>query len=238
MRRPTRRTSSTSPRNAPKQSPPSTSKPTATRHGDQPTTHHPAQPATASDTPNHRGADADHASTTQDTPAPTLIGAHSVPNKRSTTAARVLALYALGYTSREIGELTGYSPGYVRDVKRDPDGQLDKARKASYGGSCIDCGRRTDGSNGRAQASKRCDPCRRAFVAAKHGTSSKYQAGCRCDECRAASTVEHYKLSMRTPPSHGLSGYRNYRCRCDVCKAAGSADNRLQRQKREARVKA
>jgi hypothetical protein len=35
----------------------------------------------------------------------------------------------------------------------------DKCRKASYGGTCIDCGARTDGSNGRDKAPELCRDC-------------------------------------------------------------------------------
>lgn len=36
----------------------------------------------------------------------------------------------------------------------------DRCRKRTlYGGSCVDCGAATDGSNGRAKAPERCNPC-------------------------------------------------------------------------------
>lgn len=59
----------------------------------------------------------------------------------------------------EIGGRMGLSRSYVWALYRDPDGSKDKARKAAYGGECVDCGARTDGSDGRANAPKRCAKC-------------------------------------------------------------------------------
>lgn len=38
-----------------------------------------------------------------------------------------------------------------------------RCRKAQYAGTCVDCGAKTNGSNGRAAAGKRCAPCSMAY---------------------------------------------------------------------------
>lgn len=46
-----------------------------------------------------------------------------------------------------------------RERNRDRILAADRARKASYGRPCLDCGKTTDGSNGRARAPERCTRC-------------------------------------------------------------------------------
>lgn len=93
------------------------------------------------------------------------------PKARIELAARAAELRALGKRPREIGEVMAAEEGRakpfshktVREWLNDPDGSKLKARKDSYRGTCVDCGARTDGSNGRANAPERCHPCRSAY---------------------------------------------------------------------------
>lgn len=64
-----------------------------------------------------------------------------------------------GLTSRQIAERMGKGYGTVRNWFSDPDGSKAKALKASYRGSCKDCGMPTDGSNGPNNQSTRCYWC-------------------------------------------------------------------------------
>lgn len=73
--------------------------------------------------------------------------------------AEASRLRAKGLYSREIAAAMGISLSYVRGLFNDPDGAKDRARKNSYGGVCLRCGKRTDGSNGRAKAPKICAAC-------------------------------------------------------------------------------
>lgn len=74
-------------------------------------------------------------------------------------AARAATLRADGLVQREIAERMGLSRSMVSGLLSDPDGSKVRARKASYGGTCVDCGARTDGSNGPGDAPERCKLC-------------------------------------------------------------------------------
>lgn len=58
-----------------------------------------------------------------------------------------------------IAAALGLAPNTVRNYLNDPDGAKERARKATYGGTCETCGAKTDGSNGRALAPKVCARC-------------------------------------------------------------------------------
>lgn len=75
---------------------------------------------------------------------------------RVEAATMMRALAAEGLTSREIAARTGYAYSTVREYLTDPDGSRTRERKRSYGRACVVCGRRTDGSNGRAAAPRYC----------------------------------------------------------------------------------
>jgi hypothetical protein len=81
---------------------------------------------------------------------------------RAEKAAEARRLRDQGLLLREIGARMGLSVSMASDLINDPDGSKVRARKASYGGRCDTCGRRTDGSNGRAKAPTRCAPCEHA----------------------------------------------------------------------------
>ncbi len=68
-------------------------------------------------------------------------------------------LRAGGLKQREIADLMGISRSYTASLLSDPDGSKEGVRKAQYGGDCVDCGKRTDGSNGRPGAPARCLRC-------------------------------------------------------------------------------
>lgn len=52
----------------------------------------------------------------------------------------------------------------VAPIGRVPRFCSDKCRKVSYGGRCVDCGKRTDGSYGRAKAAARCLACHKVYA--------------------------------------------------------------------------
>lgn len=79
--------------------------------------------------------------------------------KRVQRATEAQRLRDEGLIYREIGRRMGISRSYACELIRDPTGQGEKARKASYGGTCRDCGAPTDGSDGRANAPERCARC-------------------------------------------------------------------------------
>jgi transposase len=80
-----------------------------------------------------------------------------------------------GMTGTAIAEKFGVGSPFVYAVLNDPDGSKDKARKASYGGTCVDCGKRTDGSNGRTTVPERCKVCRTTYqrTVLKHWTRER-----------------------------------------------------------------
>lgn len=78
---------------------------------------------------------------------------------RADLAAEVARLRADGLLCREVAELLGISRSYAAALSNDPDGAKDRARKASYRGTCSRCGNPTDGSNGAAKAPDRCAKC-------------------------------------------------------------------------------
>ncbi len=138
-------------------------------------------------------------------------------------------------TGEEIATSLGISRSYARALRNDPSGRKDRARKQSYGGNCIRCGKRTDGSNGRSAEPRFCLACsleNQSMLKAPCGTPAAYSRGCRCAECKRANNERHAALRVAPVPSHGLSGYRNYGCRCPRCKKAGSVSNREYRAKR------
>lgn len=65
-------------------------------------------------------------------------------------------------THRQIAVELGISRSYANALDLDPDGSKTRVRKDSYGGTCVDCGARTDGSNGASLAPERCGSCSRA----------------------------------------------------------------------------
>ncbi len=79
---------------------------------------------------------------------------------RAERAAAVARLWAEGkLLQREIAETLGISHQYVNQLILDPDGSKVRARKDSYRGECGECGKPTDGSNGRVKAPKLCTDC-------------------------------------------------------------------------------
>jgi transposase len=68
----------------------------------------------------------------------------------------VQKLRSRGYTRAQIAAKLGISKSYVNDLLYDPTGEKCKARKDSYRGNCLECGRPTDGSNGAARAPAYC----------------------------------------------------------------------------------
>jgi transposase len=79
---------------------------------------------------------------------------------RLAKAAEAQRLRDEGLLLREIAERMDAKLKTVHSWLTDPDGSKLRARKDGYRGKCVDCGARTDGSNGPAQAAIRCQSCR------------------------------------------------------------------------------
>lgn len=90
---------------------------------------------------------------------------------RAEKVAQAQALRAEGLKLREIAERMGMALQTVHAYLTDPDGSKVRARKESYRGTCVDCGRRTDGSNGTARAPERCNPCAAATLSVRRAHS-------------------------------------------------------------------
>lgn len=84
---------------------------------------------------------------------------------RADVAAMVHALKGEGASTKEITGILGISKSYAFELLSDPDGVKVRARKESYRGRCVDCGKPTCGSDGRNKAPQRCVACH-----AKHRT--------------------------------------------------------------------
>jgi hypothetical protein len=60
---------------------------------------------------------------------------------------------------REAGARLGLSPGGAYNLLNDPDGAKQRERRKRYQGRCGNCGKTTDGSNGRTGAPEYCTTC-------------------------------------------------------------------------------
>jgi predicted transcriptional regulator len=141
---------------------------------------------------------------------------------RAERGAQIARLRATGLLLRQIAELLEMPFSTVSNYARDPDGSIAKARKAGYGGKCEVCGKRTDGSNGKAKAPKLCAECYPLSTLVPCPSYPAYQRGCRCDGCRKAMREYQDVILARVVAEgrvpHGTEGgYRNYGCRCRPC---------------------
>lgn len=87
--------------------------------------------------------------------------------RREALAEVASNLRAQGLLYREIAERLGVSRSYAHDLVRDPSGEAARARKARYGGTCVDCGSSTDGTAGSTYVPERCRSCRHEFQRAQ-----------------------------------------------------------------------
>lgn len=78
---------------------------------------------------------------------------------RAEKSARAIEMRGRGMTAREIAAELGISRGYASQLCADPDGAKNAARRDRYRGTCLDCGKPTDGSNGRTGAPTYCRRC-------------------------------------------------------------------------------
>jgi hypothetical protein len=78
---------------------------------------------------------------------------------RKELVVQVAGLRADGLTYTQIGERLDRKPGSIRNLMSDPSGSKQRARRARYQGTCVDCGGPTDGANGREKAPLRCLYC-------------------------------------------------------------------------------
>jgi hypothetical protein len=78
---------------------------------------------------------------------------------RGERADEIEELAARGFRSDEIAEKLGLARSMVNKYRRDPDGDLERARRERYRGRCRGCGRRTRGSDGPGRAPEWCPAC-------------------------------------------------------------------------------
>src|SRR3954451_24568398 len=98
-----------------------------------------------------------HATPNPATPNPAT--ADPPPARQLTRRRNVLLAqhhHAQGSSVAQIAHLLDRTPATVRGYLHDPTASKAKARKASYAGTCIRCGARTSGANGKTQASRFC----------------------------------------------------------------------------------
>lgn len=81
-------------------------------------------------------------------------------SRREQLALEARILRDSGLLQRQIAVVLGVSRRYAAELLDDPNGAKVRARKRRYGGSCRNCGSRTDGSNGRDGAPVMCHSCR------------------------------------------------------------------------------
>ena len=77
---------------------------------------------------------------------------------RAERLTQIRVLQAAGLTRREIAARLAMTPSGVRNIINDPDGSKQRARRATYTGTCADCGTPTR-SNGTSKPSPRCPEC-------------------------------------------------------------------------------
>lgn len=82
---------------------------------------------------------------------------------REESARAVQLLLDQGFTRIEAAGLLGVKVGTVHAWLLDPDGSKQKKTRLGYRGSCVDCGKPTDGSSGPGRASARCSACSHAY---------------------------------------------------------------------------
>ena len=80
------------------------------------------------------------------------------PGRRE-RADEIEELAARGVRSDEIAEKLGLARSTVNKYRRDPDGELERARRESYRGRCRGCGRPTRGSDGPGRGPEWCPEC-------------------------------------------------------------------------------
>lgn len=81
------------------------------------------------------------------------------PPTRIERARYARARLDAGDTYKQVAADMDLTVSGLKNLVYDPDGSKQKARRERYQGTCVDCGAKTDGSNGRANAPKRCAKC-------------------------------------------------------------------------------
>lgn len=82
---------------------------------------------------------------------------------RAENVAEAQRLRAQGLLLRETASEMGVNRTTLSSWLEDPDGTKQKERRKRYAGTCVDCGKPTDGSNGAGASSERCDACHRKY---------------------------------------------------------------------------
>jgi hypothetical protein len=80
------------------------------------------------------------------------------PGRRE-RADEIEELATRGFRSDEIAAKLGLARSTVNKYRRDPDGELERARRERYRGRCLGCGRPTRGSDGPGRAPEWCPEC-------------------------------------------------------------------------------
>ena len=84
---------------------------------------------------------------------------------RKQRAETVAVLRQQGMPWRQIADRLGISRSYASALGTDPERRKELLRRERYGGACLGCGKKTDGSNGYRGAPSYCISCHARLVA-------------------------------------------------------------------------
>lgn len=158
------------------------------------------------------------------------LGAGVASNRRRTLAREARALRQKEMTGEEIAKHLGISRSYAFSLIHDPTGSKEKARKKSYAGICLDCGRMTDGSNGKKKAPKYCYRCAPVHAGKRRTTWTKEVILQRAKDWndiygRPPRVVDWHRTTNRTK---GMADADKWPWFTDVCRKFGSWGNMLE----------
>lgn len=93
--------------------------------------------------------------------------------RRAELAPVARQLRAEGLIYREIAARLGVSKQAVVEWCDDPDRSKIRARRARYGGTCVDCGGKTTGDKGPGKPHERCAGCAQDYFLAEGEAASR-----------------------------------------------------------------
>lgn len=92
-------------------------------------------------------------------PVRSARGRHQSTRTRAQTHANLLFALSVCGGVNAAARTLGISSGYARAILADPEGVKDRVRKDANRGTCTECGARTTGSDGKANAPTACSHC-------------------------------------------------------------------------------